>query len=136
MHDLPWDELGHRDPDHVGDGVDVLDDAPHLRCGQPARLGAQPEHELVAVDGVDVEMDGDAGAAGRGDGATTRRATRGRSTRWPKPSCSAPAMIGSRPDQASTEPCFSAVKPSACCRLITSTSAPVRPASFSCDMNR
>jgi hypothetical protein len=66
VHDLPWDELGHRDPDHVGDGVDVLDDAPHLRCGQPARLGAQPKHDLVAVDGIDVEMDGHTDTAGRG----------------------------------------------------------------------
>jgi hypothetical protein len=59
VHDLPGDELGHRDPDDVGCGVEVGDDAPHLRCGQPARLRAEPEHDLVAVDGVDIEMDGD-----------------------------------------------------------------------------
>ena len=62
---MAGDELGHRDPHDVGHGVEVLDNAPHLRCGQPARLRAQPEHELVAVDGVDIEMDGDAGTAGR-----------------------------------------------------------------------
>jgi len=63
---LAGDELGHRDPDDLGHGVDVADNAPHLGAGQPARLSAEPEHDLVAVDGVDVEMDGDAGAAGRG----------------------------------------------------------------------
>jgi hypothetical protein len=59
VHDLAGDELGDDDPDDIGCGVDVVDNAPHLRCGQPARLRAQPEYELVAVDGVDVEVDGD-----------------------------------------------------------------------------
>ena len=59
MHDLAGDELGHGEPDDVGDGVEVVDDAPHLGCGQPVRFSAEPEHELIAVDGVDVEMDGD-----------------------------------------------------------------------------
>jgi hypothetical protein len=59
VHDLAGEELGDRDPDDLGHGVNVLDNAPHLRGGQSTRLGAQPQHELVAVDGVDVEMDGD-----------------------------------------------------------------------------
>jgi drug/metabolite transporter (DMT)-like permease len=45
-------------------GVEVGDDAPHLRAGQAVRLGAQAEHELVAVDRVDVEVDGGTRAAG------------------------------------------------------------------------
>jgi len=57
VHDLAGDDLGDREPDDLGHGVEAVDDAPHLGGGRPARLGAQPEHELVAVDGVDVEMD-------------------------------------------------------------------------------
>jgi hypothetical protein len=50
VHDLAGDELGDREPDDVGDGVEVVNNAPHLGCGQPVRLSAEPEHELVAVD--------------------------------------------------------------------------------------
>ena len=63
VHDLPGDELGDREPDYVHDGVEVGDDAPRLRAGQAVRLGAQAEHDLVAVDRVDVEVDGGARAA-------------------------------------------------------------------------
>jgi hypothetical protein len=34
VHDLAGDDLGDREPDNVG-GVEVLNDAPHLGCGQP-----------------------------------------------------------------------------------------------------
>ena len=44
--------------DYVHGLVDVGDDAPHLRAGELAGLGAQAEHDLVAIDCVDVEMDG------------------------------------------------------------------------------
>ena len=40
-------------------------------------------------------------------------------------------MIGSRPDQASTEPFSSAERPSACCKFCTVTSAGSTPASSS-----
>ena len=59
MHDLPREELGHGGPDHVGDGVEVRDDAPHLPAAQPARLGAQPQQRRPRrLPGID------AGAAG------------------------------------------------------------------------
>jgi hypothetical protein len=64
---LPGDEFGHREPDDVHGAVEVGDDTPHLRAGQAVRLGTQAEDDLVAVDGVDVEVDGCARAAGRRD---------------------------------------------------------------------
>jgi hypothetical protein len=59
VHDLARDELSDRHPNDIGAGGDIVDDAPHLRRGQPSLLGAEPQHELVAVDGVDVEVDSD-----------------------------------------------------------------------------
>jgi hypothetical protein len=50
-------ELHDREPDDVRGRVDVGDDAPHLRAGEPARFGAEAEHDLVAVDRVG-EVDG------------------------------------------------------------------------------
>ena len=48
MHDLAGDELGDGEPHDVGDArVEVVNNAPHLGCGQPVRLSAEPEHELV-----------------------------------------------------------------------------------------
>ena len=43
------------------------DDASNLCTGQAARFGAEAEHNLVAVDGVDVEVDSGAGTAGAGE---------------------------------------------------------------------
>ena len=62
VHDLPGGELGDGEPDDVGNGVEVGDHAPHLRAGQPVRFSAEPEHDLIAVDGIHIEMDGDPGA--------------------------------------------------------------------------
>ncbi len=59
VHDLPGKELRDREPDDIGRRIDVGDDATRLRAGQAARLGAEPQQELVAVDGVDVEVDRD-----------------------------------------------------------------------------
>lgn len=56
MDYLPGDEFGDREPDDVHGAVEVGDDAPYLRAGQAVRLGAQAEDDLVAVDGVDVEV--------------------------------------------------------------------------------
>jgi len=63
VHHLPGDELGDREPG----GVEVGDDAPRLRAGQAVRFGTQAEHDLVAVDRVDVEVDGGTRAAGGRD---------------------------------------------------------------------
>ncbi len=67
VHDLPGKELRDREPDDIGRRVDVGDDAARLRAGQAARLGAESQHELVAVDGVDVEVDRDFRASGGGE---------------------------------------------------------------------
>jgi len=58
VHYLPGEEFGDRESDYVHGPVDVGDDAPHLRAGESAGFGAQAEHDLVAVDCVDVEVDG------------------------------------------------------------------------------
>jgi hypothetical protein len=64
VHHLPRDELGDREPDDIDGLVDVGDDTSHLCAGEAARFGAQAEHDLVAVDGVDVKVDGDSGGSG------------------------------------------------------------------------
>jgi hypothetical protein len=66
VHDLPRDELGDGEPDDVGDGVEIGHDAPHLRTDQPVRFSAEPEHDLIAVDGIHIEVDRDPGAARAG----------------------------------------------------------------------
>jgi hypothetical protein len=63
---LSRNELGDGEPHDVDGVVDVGDDASHLGAGQTARFGSEAEHNLVAVDGVDVEVDDDSGAAGAG----------------------------------------------------------------------
>lgn len=65
MHDLPGEELGDGQREDVGCCRDVGDDAPHLRAGQPFGDGAETEDNLVAVDGVDVEVDCHPVTAGR-----------------------------------------------------------------------
>jgi hypothetical protein len=57
VHHLSGDELGDREPDDIDGLVDVSDDAPRLCTGQPVRFGAKTQHDLVAVDGVDIEVD-------------------------------------------------------------------------------
>jgi hypothetical protein len=44
-------------PTTSGSGREVVDDAPNLGRGQPSWPGAQIQHDLVAVDAVDVEVD-------------------------------------------------------------------------------
>ena len=63
MHHLSRDELREREPDDVYSPVDVGDDAPHLGAREPVRFHAETEHDLVAVDRVDVEVDDDTRAA-------------------------------------------------------------------------
>lgn len=46
---------------HVRGSSRVGDDPAHLSAGETARLN--PKHDLVAVDGVNVEMDGHSTAA-------------------------------------------------------------------------
>jgi hypothetical protein len=65
VHDLPGEELGDSQREDVGCCRDVGDDAPHLRAGQPFGDGAETEDNLVAVDGVDVEVDRHPVTAGR-----------------------------------------------------------------------
>jgi hypothetical protein len=67
VHHLSRDELSDREPDDVYGPVNLADDAPHLGAGEPVGFGAETEHDLIAVDRVDVEVDGDAGAAGGRD---------------------------------------------------------------------
>jgi hypothetical protein len=66
------DELGDRDPDDVGEGVEVLDDAPHLRAGRPPGLRRQ--------------FSPDTGEAA----ASARRPTAGRSVGPCAAACAAP----------------------------------------------
>jgi hypothetical protein len=67
VHHLSGDEFSDGESDDVRGAVDVSDDAPRLGAGEPVWFGAETEHNLVAVDCVDVEVDGDAGAAGGRD---------------------------------------------------------------------
>jgi hypothetical protein len=71
LHRALGEELGDGQGDDVGRCGDVGDDAAHLRAGQAVRDGAEAEDDLVAVDGVDVEVDGHAGAAGAGPASPT-----------------------------------------------------------------
>src|SRR5699024_4561049 len=52
-------ELRDRQADDIGHGGEIGDHAPHLRTRQPAGDLPQSERGLIAVDGVDIEMDGD-----------------------------------------------------------------------------
>ena len=54
MHHLSGDELGDGEPDDVRGAVDIGDDAPDFDAREPARFGAKPQHDLVAVDCVDI----------------------------------------------------------------------------------
>jgi hypothetical protein len=53
MHDLTREELGDGQPHDIRSRCHVGDDAADLRAGQPAWFGAEAEHDLVTVDGVD-----------------------------------------------------------------------------------
>jgi hypothetical protein len=67
VHDLSRNELRDGKSDDIDGLVDISDDASHLCTGQAAGFGAEAEHNLVAVDGVDVEVDSGAGTAGAGE---------------------------------------------------------------------
>ena len=49
--DITRDELGDGQPDHVGRGRDVGDDAVDLFKSQATGFLAEAEHDFVAVDG-------------------------------------------------------------------------------------
>jgi hypothetical protein len=67
VHHLAREELGNREPDDVEGLFDVADDASHLCAGQAVRFGAEAEHDLVTVNGVDIEVDSDPRTAGGGE---------------------------------------------------------------------
>jgi hypothetical protein len=60
VHHLPRDEFGDRESHDVDGLVDPSD----LGTGQAVGFGTEAEHDFVAVDRVDVEMDGDPRTAG------------------------------------------------------------------------
>ena len=63
MHDLSWDELGNGESDYLDRPVDIAEHPLHVNTRQPFWFGAEAQHELVAVDRVNVKVDGDARAA-------------------------------------------------------------------------
>ena len=77
MHDLSREEPCDRELDYIGSGVHVGDHAADLSTGQAVGDSAQPEHDLVAVDGVDVEVDRHARAVGTGEPLPRRRSSGG-----------------------------------------------------------
>jgi hypothetical protein len=74
VHHLPGNELSNREPDDIGGLVDVDDDASYLGTCQAGGLGAEAQHDLVAVDGVDIEVDRGSSAAGTRQPREKRRA--------------------------------------------------------------
>jgi hypothetical protein len=58
VHDLAGEELGDGEGDDVCCCGDVGNDAADLLAGQAVGNGAEAKDDLVAVDGVDVEVDG------------------------------------------------------------------------------
>jgi hypothetical protein len=74
MHHLPREILCDGESDHVLGGSCVGDDPAYLSTGEPAGLYAQPQHDFVAVDGVNVEMDRHPCAARGGQEAQQRLA--------------------------------------------------------------
>jgi hypothetical protein len=63
VHHLPREVLRDGESEHVRGSSRVGDDPAHLSAGETARLNPNPKHDLVAVDGVNVEMDGHSTAA-------------------------------------------------------------------------
>jgi hypothetical protein len=63
VHDLPREELRHGEPDNVRNSGCVGNDPADLRAAKAVWLGAQAQHDLVAVDGVDIEVDRQPGTA-------------------------------------------------------------------------
>ena len=74
VHDLSWDELGNSESDDLDRPADVAENPLHLKTRQPIRFGAETQHDLVAVDRVNVEVDGDPRTAGSGQPVQQRPA--------------------------------------------------------------
>jgi hypothetical protein len=74
VHHLPGNELSNREPDEIGGLVDVGEDASYLGTCQAVRLGAEAQQDLVAVDGVDIEVNRHPSAAGTCQPHEERRA--------------------------------------------------------------
>jgi hypothetical protein len=49
MHDLTRNEVSHSQSDHIDGTIDVSDDPPRPRTGQPVCFGTQTQHNLVAI---------------------------------------------------------------------------------------
>ena len=49
MHDLTRNEFSHSQSDHIDGTIDVSDDPPRPRTGQPVCFGTQTQHNLVAI---------------------------------------------------------------------------------------
>ena len=71
---LARDELGDGERDHVGGAAEVVDHTARLGAGETPTVRAQSQLNLVGVDGVDVEVDGDLGSAGGTEPVEHRRA--------------------------------------------------------------
>ena len=56
--DLTRDKLGNRQANDIGDGAHVCDESSHVVARQAIRLRTQTEDDLVAIHGIDIEMDG------------------------------------------------------------------------------
>jgi hypothetical protein len=65
-HHLPRDELRDSQSDDLHGSVNIGNDASHLLACQSVRFGSEAKHYLVAIDGVDIEMDIDSRAASTG----------------------------------------------------------------------
>src|SRR6266699_4239330 len=56
--DLTRDKLGNRQADDIGDGPHVCDESSHVGTRQAVRLRTKTEDNFVAIDDIDIEMDG------------------------------------------------------------------------------
>ena len=56
--DLTRDKLGNRQADDRGSGPHVCDESSHVGTRQAVRLRTKTEDNFVAIDDIDIEMDG------------------------------------------------------------------------------
>jgi hypothetical protein len=63
--DLTRDKLCNHQFDDIGDGTHVCDDSSHVVARQAIRLRTKTEDDLVAIDDIDIEMDGNTRASRR-----------------------------------------------------------------------